>query len=117
MTTLELLALAVASGKSKDAKALSQRALAEAIPPAEIVERSLVPAMAGVGDRFKRGEIFVPEMLVAARAMKETMAYSNRSSLCGHHAEVYRVDRNGAGRSSRHRKGMVATCGAAPAFA
>src|SRR5690349_13999466 len=74
MTTLEQLGQAVASGKSKDAKALTQRALDEAIPAAEIVERSLVPAMSAVGDRFKHGEIFVPEMLIAARAMKEAMA-------------------------------------------
>jgi 5-methyltetrahydrofolate--homocysteine methyltransferase len=74
MTTLELLALAVASGKAKDAKALTQRALDEAIAPTEIVDRELVPAMTAVGDKFKRSEIFVPEMLIAARAMKEAMA-------------------------------------------
>jgi 5-methyltetrahydrofolate--homocysteine methyltransferase len=73
MTTLELLAQAVVSGKSKDAKALVQRALDEAIPPGDIVNQSLVPAMAAVGDKFKRSEIFVPEMLIAARAMKESM--------------------------------------------
>ena len=74
MTTLEQLAQAVASGKSKDAKALTQRALDEAIAPASIVDQSLVPAMAAVGDKFKRNEIFVPEMLIAARAMKEAMS-------------------------------------------
>jgi 5-methyltetrahydrofolate--homocysteine methyltransferase len=74
MTTLEQLAEAVASGKSKDAKALVQRALDETISAAEIVDRSLVPAMAAVGDKFKRNEIFVPEMLIAARAMKEAMS-------------------------------------------
>jgi 5-methyltetrahydrofolate--homocysteine methyltransferase len=74
MTTLEQLGHAVASGKSKDAKVLTLRALDEAIPPAQIVEQSLVPAMAAVGEKFKRSEIFVPEMLIAARAMKEAMA-------------------------------------------
>lgn len=74
MTTLELLAHAVAAGKAKDAKALTQRALDEAIAPTEIVDRALVPAMTEVGDKFKRSEIFVPEMLIAARAMKEAMA-------------------------------------------
>jgi 5-methyltetrahydrofolate--homocysteine methyltransferase len=73
MTTLEQLSQAVASGKSKDAKALAQRALDEAISPAEIVDQALVPAMASVGEKFKRNEIFVPEMLIAARAMKEAM--------------------------------------------
>lgn len=74
MTTLELLSQSVGAGKAKDAKALAQRALDEGLPPGDIVDRSLVPAMAAVGERFKNNEIFVPEMLVAARAMKEAMA-------------------------------------------
>jgi 5-methyltetrahydrofolate--homocysteine methyltransferase len=73
MTTLEQLAQAVGSGKSKDAKLLTQRALDEGARAGDIVDKALVPAMAGVGDRFKRNEIFVPEMLIAARAMKEAM--------------------------------------------
>ncbi len=73
MTTLEQLSQAVASGKSKDAKALTQRALDEGVRPGDIVDKALVPAMASVGDKFKRNEIFVPEMLIAARAMKEAM--------------------------------------------
>lgn len=73
MTTLEQLSQAVALGKSKDARALAQRALDEGTGPADIVDRALVPAMASVGDKFKRNEIFVPEMLIAARAMKEAM--------------------------------------------
>ena len=73
MTTLEELSQAVSSGRSKDAKALTQRALDEGSRPGDIVDRALVPAMASVGDKFKNNEIFVPEMLVAARAMKEAM--------------------------------------------
>lgn len=73
MTTLELLSEAVGTGKAKDAKVLTQRALDENITPGEIVDRALVPAMDVVGERFKNAEIFVPEMLVAARAMKEAM--------------------------------------------
>lgn len=73
MTTLEQLALAVAAGKAKDARALAQLALDERNPPGDIVEKSLVRAMAEVGEKFKCNEIFVPEMLTAARAMKEAM--------------------------------------------
>ncbi len=73
MTTLELLSQAVAAGKSKDARALTQRALDEGAKPGELVDQALVPAMAAVGEKFKNNEIFVPEMLVAARAMKESM--------------------------------------------
>ncbi|HVU35602.1 MAG TPA: corrinoid protein [Opitutaceae bacterium] len=73
MTTHEQLEQAVIAGKSKDAKALTQQALDEGSRPADIVDHVLVPAMTVVGDRFKCGEVFVPEMLVAARAMKESM--------------------------------------------
>ncbi|MFA5056742.1 MAG: corrinoid protein [Opitutaceae bacterium] len=73
MTTLEQLSQAVASGKSKDAKILTQQALDEGARPVDIVDQALVPSMASVGEKFKRNEIFVPEMLIAARAMKEAM--------------------------------------------
>jgi 5-methyltetrahydrofolate--homocysteine methyltransferase len=74
MTTLEMLSEAVAAGKSKDARALVQRALDEGAKPGDIVDQSLVPAMASVGEKFKNNLIFVPEMLIAARAMKESMS-------------------------------------------
>jgi 5-methyltetrahydrofolate--homocysteine methyltransferase len=73
MTILEQLSQAVGSGRSKDANFLTQRALEEGARPADILDLALVPAMAEVGERFKRNEIFVPEMLIAARAMKEAM--------------------------------------------
>ena len=73
MTTLEQLSAAVAAGKSKDAKVLTQRALDEGTKPGDVVDQALVPAMASVGEKFKNNEIFVPEMLIAARAMKEAM--------------------------------------------
>jgi 5-methyltetrahydrofolate--homocysteine methyltransferase len=74
MTTLAQLSQAVGSGNAKDAKALTQRALDEGARPNDIVEQALVPAMAVVGEKFKHNEIFVPEMLVAARAMKASMS-------------------------------------------
>ncbi len=74
MTTLEQLCAAVAAGKARDAKALTQQALDEGAKPGDVVDHALVPAMAAVGEKFKANEIFVPEMLIAARAMKESMA-------------------------------------------
>jgi 5-methyltetrahydrofolate--homocysteine methyltransferase len=74
MNTLELLSAAVSGGKNKDAKALTQQALDEGRTAVEIVDGALVPAMAYVGEQFKNNCVFVPEMLVAARAMKESMA-------------------------------------------
>ena len=65
--------MAVSSGNRKAAKALTIQALDEGVSAGELVDSSLVPAMAAVGEKFKNNEIFVPEMLIAARAMKEAM--------------------------------------------
>ncbi len=70
---LEQLANAVIIGRSKDAKAFTQQAIDAQLPLEAIVNGALVRAMGIVGEKFKRNEIFVPEMLVAARAMKESM--------------------------------------------
>ncbi|MBI5767330.1 MAG: corrinoid protein [Verrucomicrobia bacterium] len=72
MTPLTLLTDAVAAGKRVDAVRLTQELLAAGTPPRQIVEQGLVPGMSIVGEKFKRNEVFVPEMLVAARAMKES---------------------------------------------
>ena len=71
---LAQLNAAVIAGRSKDAKAATQQAIDASIPLQEIVDNALVTAMSTVGEKFKRNEIFVPEMLIAARAMKESMA-------------------------------------------
>ena len=46
-------------------------ALDSGCDPTEILNKGMIDAMAVVGEKFKNGEIFVPEMLVAARAMKK----------------------------------------------
>lgn len=73
MATLADLTAAVSSGKKADTVRLTQELLAAGTGPQALVEEGLVPGMALVGERFKRNEIFVPEMLVAARAMKEAL--------------------------------------------
>ncbi|MBS0661867.1 MAG: corrinoid protein [Verrucomicrobia bacterium] len=73
MPLLNDLTAAVAAGKRADTVRLTQELLAAGTGPQTIVEQGLVPGMAIVGDQFKRNEIFVPEMLVAARAMKEAL--------------------------------------------
>ncbi|HNC23726.1 MAG TPA: corrinoid protein [Opitutaceae bacterium] len=73
MPLLTDLTAAVAAGKRADTVRLTQELLAAGTGPQDIVEKGLVPGMAIVGDQFKRNEIFVPEMLVAARAMKEAL--------------------------------------------
>ena len=54
---------------------LAKRALEEGVKPDEILELALVPAMAKVGDKFTRKEIYVPQMLMAAKAMNSAMAH------------------------------------------
>jgi methanogenic corrinoid protein MtbC1 len=54
---------------------LAKRALEEGIRPDEILENALVPAMARVGEKFTRKEIYVPQMLMAAKAMNSAMAH------------------------------------------
>lgn len=73
MPLLSELTSAVAAGKRTDTVRLTEELLAAGTSPSEIVEQGLVPGMAIIGDQFKRNEIFVPEMLVAARAMKEAL--------------------------------------------
>ena len=74
MSKLNDLSLAVEKGKRNDAKALTQELLDEGMKPLDIVEHGLVPGMSAIGEKFKNNEVFVPEMLIAARAMKEAMA-------------------------------------------
>lgn len=69
---LNTLTQAIKGGKRKDAKAATQQALDEGVGPQEILD-ALTAGMDDVGRRFKANEIFVPEVLVAARAMKTSM--------------------------------------------
>lgn len=56
-------------GKAKIVKELVQQAISEGIPAQDILEQGLLAGMNIVGDKFKKNEVFVPEVLVAARAM------------------------------------------------
>lgn len=67
------LSEAVIAGKRKEIPDLVQACLDAGETAQFIVEHRLVPGMAIVGERFKNNEIFVPEMLIAARAMKEAL--------------------------------------------
>ncbi len=73
MTDLSALGSAVEIGDRTTAVRLTREAIDEGTPPETILD-AMSAAMAVVGDRFQRNEIFVPEMLIAARAMKEATA-------------------------------------------
>ncbi|WP_277926794.1 corrinoid protein [Adlercreutzia faecimuris] len=69
MTILDDISSAVQRGKRKEVAPLVQQALDEGLDPVAILNDGLVPAMSVIGEKFSAGEAFVPEMLVAARAM------------------------------------------------
>lgn len=73
MNDLHPLSAAIIAGKRKDVPELVEACISEGDSAQFIVENYLVPAMAIVGEKFKNNEIFVPEMLIAARAMKEAL--------------------------------------------
>jgi len=59
------------AGRARDVKALVQQAIDEGISAQDILEKGLVPGMNVIGEKFKNNEVFVPEVLVAARAMNQ----------------------------------------------
>ncbi|MCI8418572.1 MAG: cobalamin-binding protein [Lachnospiraceae bacterium] len=71
MSKIQEVAEAVEKGKAKLVGGLVQEALDEGCDPVEILNQGMIDAMGVVGEKFKNNEIFVPEMLVAARAMKK----------------------------------------------
>ncbi|EGO63014.1 corrinoid protein [Acetonema longum] len=71
MDIISQLADSVQNGKIKLVKEQVEQALAQAISPAVILNDGMIAAMTVVGTKFKNNEIYVPEMLIAARAMGE----------------------------------------------
>ena len=71
---LKQIAENIIVGKAPVVKDLVQKAIDEKIPVKSILEEGLMAGMAVVGDRFKKNEFYVPNVLVAARAMNMGMA-------------------------------------------
>ena len=71
---LKELYQAVVNGNAPVVKEGVQAAIDEGMEPGKLMFECLVPAMQEVGDRFERHEFFVPEMLIAARAMQGGLA-------------------------------------------
>jgi len=70
---LKKLHEAVLNGDAKTAKAVTESALAAGTDPLQLVQQYMMPAMEEVGRRFECNEYFVPELLLAARAMKAAL--------------------------------------------
>jgi 5-methyltetrahydrofolate--homocysteine methyltransferase len=71
---LSELSQAVINGQKAKAEELTRKALEEGVSPVTIINEALVPGMAVVGEKFKNNEFYIPEVLVAARAMNAAMA-------------------------------------------
>jgi 5-methyltetrahydrofolate--homocysteine methyltransferase len=67
------LSMAIIEADAQTAVALTRQALAEGLSPKEILDQGLVPGMDHVGDAFRKGDMFVPEVLLSARAMQEAL--------------------------------------------
>lgn len=73
MSHFEALNQAVISGQDQQVKELAQKAVDEGVKPLDIINEGLIKGMNVVGQRFKVGDMFVPEVLMSARAMAAGM--------------------------------------------
>lgn len=64
---------AILTGNAKKAEAVTKAAIEAKVDPNELVGKFMIPAMDEVGKRFECNEYFVPELLIAARAMKTAL--------------------------------------------
>lgn len=73
MADLKALANAVITGDQNTAVEITKKALAEGTAAEAVLNEGLIAGMDVVGARFKKSEIYIPEVLIAARAMKMAM--------------------------------------------
>ena len=73
VTPEERLFLAILNGKSEEAAAATEEAIAQGIAPADLINGQMIRAMGEVGQRFQDGKAFVPQLLMAGRAMKAAL--------------------------------------------
>ena len=74
MVSLSAISESLQKGKAEDVKNMVAQALEEKIEAEKILEEGLIAGMDVIGGRFKRNEIYIPEVLIAARAMHAGMS-------------------------------------------
>ncbi len=74
MEVLQQIAEKVEAGDADSVKSLTEKAVSDNIPAGDILSNALVKAMLSIGTKFKNNEVYIPEVLIAARAMKAGMA-------------------------------------------
>ena len=73
MADLNALSEAIIKGDQASAVSITTEAINENVSAAEILNNGLVAGMNIIGERFKKNEVYIPEVLIAARAMKSAM--------------------------------------------
>jgi 5-methyltetrahydrofolate--homocysteine methyltransferase len=73
MADFKEIADAVIKGQAPKVKELVQKAVTEKVTANDILQKGLIVGMGFIGERFKKNEVYVPEVLIAARAMKAGM--------------------------------------------
>jgi 5-methyltetrahydrofolate--homocysteine methyltransferase len=74
MADLKALSEAIINGNQAGALDLTRAAISEGLSPADILNKGLVAGMNVIGERFKNNEVYIPEVLIAAYAMKAAMS-------------------------------------------
>ena len=74
MTDFGALRTAIIKGKRNDVTAIVQAAIEEKADINRLLDEGMIPAMREIGDKFSRNEAYVPELLIAARAMQTGLA-------------------------------------------
>jgi 5-methyltetrahydrofolate--homocysteine methyltransferase len=75
MADLKALADAVIKGDQSTAVEITKAALEEGTPAKSVLNEGLIAGMDVIGGRFKKNEVYIPEVLIAARAMKMAMEF------------------------------------------
>jgi methanogenic corrinoid protein MtbC1 len=70
MSKIEEIGEAIEAGKGKNVQDLIGAAIGEGMKPIDVMQ-GMIDTMGAVGEKFRQGEIYVPEMLIAAKAMKK----------------------------------------------
>ncbi len=74
MADFEKISLALQKGKAKEVTEMVEAAIAEGVSAEEILNKGLMSGMNIIGEKFKNNEVYVPEVLIAARAMNQGAA-------------------------------------------
>ncbi|MBW8000815.1 MAG: cobalamin-binding protein [Planctomycetes bacterium] len=73
MADLQALAQAIITGDQNTALEVTKAAIQEGTAPKKILDEGLIAGMNTIGERFKNNEVYIPEVLIAARAMKSAL--------------------------------------------